>query len=220
MNTYENKLIRSVFLKDREKTKEYSKLIFQNISEKNISFEYFKTYLAQFNGIFYWNSIKNIQDKAYFEEILDKRNFFSSQIVKAETISELESNFSNMIDYYSASQNNLIFNCKNPLIKNILIYIYNNSSDKITLDLLSNKFHISKSYLSNLISSNVKISLPLILLEFRMEKAVNLLLETNYSINEISSLSGFESTSYFCHKFKEKFEMTPKQFRNENNREI
>lgn len=220
MDTYENKLIRSVILKDREKTKEYSKLIFQNITETSVSFDYFKTYLAQFNGIFYWNLIKNIQDEEYFEEILNKRNYFSQQIVKAQNISELELNFSKMLDYYTASQNNIIFNCKNPLIKNILIYIYNNSNEKITLELLSTKFHISKSYLSNLISSNVGISLPMIILEFRMEKAVNLLLETNYSINEISLLSGFDSTSYFCHQFKNKFKLTPKQFRNENNREI
>ena len=213
MEILENKLIYAVLTKDRTKIMELSEEIFDNIYNNGHSFEYFKNYLIQFNGIFYWNTVKNISDLSYIQTILNERNNFLIKIQNSNNKEILKEIFQEMLDYYTASQNKIIYNCSNPLIKSILIYIYNNSNSKITLDLLSSKFHISKSYLSNLISKYAYTSLPSILLDFRMEKAMSLLVDSNLSINEISCLSGFESTSYFCHQFKSKFNITPKQFR-------
>ena len=213
MEILENKLIYAVLTKDRSKIQEISDQIFTSIYSEGHSFEYFKTYIIQFNGIFYWNTVKNIEDTDYIQTILNERNNYLIKIQNCHSKSELKRIFEEMLDYYTASQNQIIYNCSNQLIKSILIYIYNNSNKKITLDLLSNKFHISKSYLSNLISKHASTSLPSIILDFRMEKAMALLMDSNLSINEISYLSGFESTSYFCHQFKSKYNITPKQYR-------
>lgn len=217
MDILENQLIRAVLMKDRDKTKELSESIFNKIAEDHTSFDFFKNYLIQFNGIFYWNTIKNIKDIEYTNTILHERNVFLLKISESEDIKSLKAIFFEMLDFYTASQNKLIYNCSNPLIKTILIFIYNNCGKKITLEILSNKFHISKSYLSNLISKHVGHSLPTILLNFRLEKAILLLLDSNLSINEISHLVGFDSTSYFCHQFKSEYGITPKQFRSEGN---
>ncbi len=213
MDILENQLIRAVLMKDNNKTIKLADQIFSTITKTSSSFAFFKSYLIQFNGIFYWNTIKNIKDSKYVNDILNERNSFLLKMTNSEDIESLKKVFDEMLFFYTASQNKIIYNCTNPLIKTVLIYIYNNSHEKITLELLASKFHISKSYLSNLISKHVKVTLPNILLDFRMEKAVSLLLESNLSINEISHLTGFDSTSYFCHQFKAKYDQTPKQFR-------
>ncbi|MDL2310426.1 helix-turn-helix transcriptional regulator [Peptostreptococcaceae bacterium OttesenSCG-928-C18] len=220
MEILENQLIRAVLEKDRLKANELSKSILKNISDKSSSFVYFKSYLTQFNGIFYWNTIKNVKDFEFTNSILEKRNSFILDILNSSNIKSLQEVFEKMIDFYTASQNDLIYNCKNNLVKTMLIYIYNNSSQKISLQLLSDNFHLSKSYVSNLISKHVNKSLPEILLSFRMEKAKSLLIDSNLPINEISKMSGFDSTSYFCCQFKNIFDMTPKQFRAINYKNI
>ncbi|WP_099202979.1 helix-turn-helix transcriptional regulator [Miniphocaeibacter massiliensis] len=220
MEILENQLIRAVLIKDRDKARTLSESIVRYISENSASFEYFKSYLVQFNGIFYWNTIKNITDFEFTNSILKERNNFLLNILNTFDMNSLNKVFERMIDFYTASQNELIYNCKNSLVKTMLIYIYNNCNQKISLDLLACTFHLSKSYVSNLISRHVSISLPIILLNFRMEKAKTLLIDSNLPINEISKLSGFDSTSYFCHQFKNVHNLTPKQFRAKNYKNI
>ena len=220
MEILENQLIRAVLLKDRIKANVLLNSILSHMSDESSSFEYFKSYIIQFNGIFYWNSIKNIKDFEFTNSILEERNKFILQILNSSSIKSLEIIFEDMIDFYTASQNELIYNCKNNLVKTMLIYVYNNCDKKISLQLLATNFHLSKSYVSNLISKHANTSLPLILLNFRMEKAKNLLIDSNLPINEISKSSGFDSTSYFCCQFKNIFKMTPKQFRAVNYKNI
>ncbi|ENH9205164.1 helix-turn-helix transcriptional regulator [Vibrio vulnificus] len=47
----------------------------------------------------------------------------------------------------------------------------------------------------------------------RLGLAVNYLIFTNNSVNQISELCGFNSTTYFCTVFKKRFNMTPSSYR-------
>ena len=53
------------------------------------------------------------------------------------------------------------------------------------------------------------------LLGVRLAHAMRLLDETDLSITEISRQVGFNNSNYFFHKFKEKFNQTPSQYRSE-----
>ncbi|GIZ08784.1 two-component regulator propeller domain-containing protein [Flavobacterium sp. UMI-01] len=55
----------------------------------------------------------------------------------------------------------------------------------------------------------------------RLRYAADLLLKKNYSIKEVTHMTGFNSTAYFSKTFRELFEVTPSQFieENENKRE-
>lgn len=50
----------------------------------------------------------------------------------------------------------------------------------------------------------------------RMKKAVSLLKEGRYNINEVASLTGFDEASYFTTSFKKIYGKTPKQFIKDN----
>ena len=58
------------------------------------------------------------------------------------------------------------------------------------------------------------------LTEQRISYAVKLLENTNLSITEIALASGFNSVSYFLNVFKNKFNMSPKEYKQELKKEI
>ncbi len=72
---------------------------------------------------------------------------------------------------------------------------------------------LSPSYVSRLFSKEENRSFRQALTNIRLNKAKKLLIETECSIGEISSLVGFEYPQYFSRKFKEIVGMTPKQYR-------
>ena len=51
---------------------------------------------------------------------------------------------------------------------------------------------------------------------YRMNLAVSLLMNTNLRIFEIAQRAGYRSTPYFCTVFKNKYYMTPSEFRERN----
>ena len=53
---------------------------------------------------------------------------------------------------------------------------------------------------------------------YRLDMATKLLSTTDNSVTEISFETGFNSVSYFNKLFKEKFKVTPKEFRITNKR--
>lgn len=93
-------------------------------------------------------------------------------------------------------------------------YIDNNYSKVITLETLEERSHISRFHLSHLFKTELGLSPINYLQEVRFKHAIKLLETTNHSVIQISSMVGFKSNNYFSRKFKEKYEISPKQYRN------
>ncbi len=71
--------------------------------------------------------------------------------------------------------------------------------------------HMSESLIrKNLEKENIKYNN--LIKDIRMNHAFNLILTTEKHINTISREVGYTSTSYFIHKFKKHYGITPKQF--------
>lgn len=99
-------------------------------------------------------------------------------------------------------------------------YIDTHFADNITLDSLAGLVHLNKFYLAHAFSEAYGISLMSYLLALRLRCAQDNLAGTDYSIAEVSQVSGFSSQSYFCQFFKKCTGITPsryrKKVRNEN----
>ncbi len=74
-------------------------------------------------------------------------------------------------------------------------------------------FGISKSYLSSLIHSHFNENFSTLLTKARMEKGVELLCQTDMSLNEISDFLGYTDPSYFMKVFKKTYSVTPTAYR-------
>ncbi|MDO5754663.1 MAG: helix-turn-helix domain-containing protein [Tissierellia bacterium] len=213
MELYEDRLIRAVCYKDYHDAKIQTEKILDMIKMRQKGFDYFKNYLFEFNGIFYWNIHKDLKDDKARKENLNTRNYYTSEIAKSENIHDLEKIFHQMIKYYSTTYDRIIKDCLDPVVREILIYIHHNSDKKISLMVLSDKFNISKSYLSVLLSNNTKMSLPELIRYFRMKKAITFLKNSSYSIEDIAKKVGYTSCSYFCSQFKDVYQLTPMNYR-------
>ena len=52
------------------------------------------------------------------------------------------------------------------------------------------------------------------LLEYKMELAKKMLVENKYNVNEVSLKLGYSTSSHFITAFKNKYGLTPKNFKN------
>ncbi|QAA34248.1 AraC family transcriptional regulator [Clostridium manihotivorum] len=78
---------------------------------------------------------------------------------------------------------------------------------------LSKKLNQPHYKLSKLIKKHTKMTFKELLQEKKLSKAVELLKFTEYSIVEIIDLIGYENPTYFYKIFKEKYGVTPREYR-------
>lgn len=92
-------------------------------------------------------------------------------------------------------------------------YIDSNYAQNITLDSLSEITHINKYYLAHSFASCIGQSPINYLTSKRLQASMELLINTNHSIAQIASSTGFSSQSYFSQFFKKSVGMTPQNYR-------
>lgn len=99
----------------------------------------------------------------------------------------------------------------------ILSYINQHYMENITLEFLAEQVHLSRHYLAHLFKNKTGKTVFEYILSTRLEQAKRMLSCTQLSIAHIASECGFESSSYFCRRFRSAFGKTPKSFREEKN---
>lgn len=92
-------------------------------------------------------------------------------------------------------------------------YVYSHYREKIYLDDIADTLGISSSYLSRLFKREMGIALQDFVNDVRVEKAANLLVYSDETLPRIAEYVNFPSQSYFGKLFKQKMQMTPKQYR-------
>ena len=84
---------------------------------------------------------------------------------------------------------------------------------QVSLDDICKHLSRSKSHISHLFNEKNELSLRAYCMELKLSYAKTLLEDTYRSITEIASDAGFNDVSYFISKFREKFGITPLQYR-------
>lgn len=103
---------------------------------------------------------------------------------------------------------------KNDLImQDAALYIKENCDRPLTLSSVADRFNFSKEYFSAIFKSSVNSGFNEYLTQMRITKAIELLLNTRYSIMEISHLCGFNDSNYFTTVFKKTTGFSPRNFR-------
>jgi AraC family transcriptional regulator len=94
-------------------------------------------------------------------------------------------------------------------------YINKHIDTTINIDILASNFGISKVHLHKIFREQLGINIYESIKSIRLQKASNLLLTNKYStITQIANMCGYSSHSSFIKAFKQRFEQTPKQWRN------
>lgn len=92
-------------------------------------------------------------------------------------------------------------------------YLDTNYAEHITLETLTGLTHMNKYYMAHSFTKFTGLSPIQYLNRRRLETACQLLRDTDYSVSDISSQTGFSSQSYFTQIFRKHYGITPIKYR-------
>ena len=88
----------------------------------------------------------------------------------------------------------------------------------ISFESVARAVNFSTSYISALLKKNLNTSFVKLLTGMRMEKAKGLLADPSLKIIDIAEMLGYNDSYYFSHCFKKYMEVSPKEYRNNENK--
>lgn len=123
-----------------------------------------------------------------------------------------------ILDFMTQIKNSLTTdkNDYSNLTREVIKYIDDNLCSNFTLTDAAEHVNTNSSYLSRIFKKEVGVSFTKYIHINRVKKAKHLLLFTNLSLVEISTLLGYTTQSHFCKIFKEISGMTPNGFKHDN----
>jgi AraC-like DNA-binding protein len=180
-----------------------------------------------FMRIFYADSMKNgsfNQAERFFYHLSDSRRQCTANAIKTicsldEDI--LDSDYASTLmqliwklilqDLKSSSVNEL--GKAHNLWFQIRDFISMHPSEMISRKMLAAHFNVTETYISILFSKFSGTSFKGYLMQEKLNKAIELLDQTDMTVNEAAFYSGFDSVSYFIRVFKSVYEMSPGAWR-------
>lgn len=105
--------------------------------------------------------------------------------------------------------------CSNEVLKKATLFMRHNYQQSISITALAQQLGIGERYLRSLFSHHLHMSPINYLNQIRINKAVELLRNTDLSVKEIGFRCGFQSPQYFSRLFKQYMGVTPHQLTRE-----
>lgn len=102
-------------------------------------------------------------------------------------------------------------------LANMLSFIDQNYTQPISLQNLSDNFHLSKQYIARLFIRHLSVTTNTYILMVKLHHAQELLRFSRMNIAEIANHLGFCSPSYFSRMFKQYYAISPKQYQYSTN---
>lgn len=170
------------------------------------------------------NRIKN----AFFELIVTAKNilleinseYFHETFDNAFSLLSAENDFSSLKAFtlkLLIEYENYIVTLKtqteNPIIKKVCEYINDNLAQEISLEQAADYVNVSSFYLSKLFKEEKGTNFINFLNDKRLEKARDLLKNSDLSIKEITAQTGYNDQNYFSRIFRAKYGETPTEYR-------
>ena len=104
---------------------------------------------------------------------------------------------------------------KNPLVEKAKDYVFANLHRKVTLAQTAQKLHVNQNYLSELFRKTEGIPFSGFVMMEKLNLVKRMLMYSSYSYVDIANYLGFSSQSHMGKLFRERFGMTPREFRNQ-----
>ena len=98
-------------------------------------------------------------------------------------------------------------------IQKMLLFVHQNYRENIQLGDIANAASVSEGECCRCFKNMVRKSPIQYVIDYRISKAAELLMDTELSVTEIADETGFPDTSHFIKYFKRKMGMTPREYR-------
>lgn len=175
-------------------------------------------------GYIMFGQITNIKDKSVFLQTVKEKcknyNLNSEEFnqkaatIKHKTDEQMEavSEIMNVFTSYIRLKK-IVSTKRDEPLASIVEYIENNLNDNLSVPTLCKKFGISKTVLYNITKPVMPYGIGNYIKNKRIEKAKELLVTTNKTVDDIASLVGFLDYEYFRRVFKQTTTMSAKNYR-------
>lgn len=182
------------------------------LKDKSCSFNYTQSLLLQITNLLY----KISREQGITTSNLDK-NKILSDFNNIRSLEAYKSWLFELIDIYDQNirERNVAIDIE--FIAKIKKYITNNINNQLSLNSVADEFNISPGYLSKIFKEGTGTNFSDFVINKKFEKAAELLLGNNHlDISEVAETIGYSNITYFTRLFKEKYGMTPLQYRKKN----
>lgn len=209
----DNDILIVILIKKEYLTSEF----FSKLSTENILTNFFLNSITQstlHNNFLFFKSENNRRFKIFMDEFICEwfntfslsngilNNLFTLIIIELMNI------------YESDIENNTAIIKTTPIIS-ILGYIEKNYKT-CTLSTTASYFNMNSNYLSNLLKKHTGYSFKSLIQQKKFNSAQQLLKNTNLPITEIANLIGYENITFFYKKFRDYYNYSPKEYRDNN----
>ena len=143
----------------------------------------------------------SMQMKEVIEEIYQAGNFTAVCEITERCIQEFEKSCSQHKDGSRGD------------VEQVKQYITCHVDEDLGIDRLAARVYLSQGYLSYIFKKETGMNLSRYIRQCRMERAKELLKETNMKIVQICEKVGFSNVSYFCQSFREYCGVSPERYR-------
>ncbi|RQN09167.1 helix-turn-helix domain-containing protein [Clostridium butyricum] len=150
-------------------------------------------------------------------------NVYNDKLYTLNNISKINIVMNEFLEFMSQDNSDDIIREKligskeiNTVLNPVLTYISENYNERITLESVSKACNLSIFYLSKLFKKNTGMNFIDYINLYKIEKAKQLLENTDMSIINISISLGYDESGYFSKIFKKTVGVTPSVYRNSN----
>ena len=105
---------------------------------------------------------------------------------------------------------------RNIVEKEMVSYIQQNFTGKISLREFGEQFHLSEKYISRYFKEHFHITLSQYVIYLRLEHAKQLLQDTDIPVTDVAMQSGYQNVSYFIRSFQKAYAVSPLKYRKNN----
>lgn len=171
-----------------------------------------------------FESVRAFFQQSGFDYILKPVNSDDIQIVLERLLTKLAArkngNGLNDIDQNGSDLENdsSVAITDNPGFNHLIEFVEAHYNEKITLEMLSDRFGFSRNYICSLFSKHLNTSLSRYITDIRMKRAKQLLSDKTVLLKEIALELGYKEYYHFYKVFKDYYGYSPKD--NQNNQDI
>lgn len=149
--------------------------------------------------------------------VFSSRDEYLPQIMDMGDLDQIKQWFLNKIADACKNVQNKREERASSLIEQAKTYIRNNYSKDISLDEVSRQANISPYYFSKIFKEETGENFIEYLTNIRIDKAKELLINTEYSMKEICTMCGYADPNYFSRSFKKNVGLSPTEYKEGKN---
>ena len=210
---FKKQLLKKLEAGDSNGVKSFLELYTSELISQDLALDKFKN--AFFELIVTANNTTKEKNKNFASQTFD--NAFAT--LSSENDTKLIKDFTQkFLMECTAAVINIKIADENPIIKKVCDYADSHLEEELSLEQAAEIAGVSSFHLSKLFKEEKGETFINCISDKRLEKARQLLAETEFSIKEITAKVGYNDQNYFSRIFKSKYGLSPKEYRKINPR--